>query len=109
MYMPELPEWFSFTSARNSQFSHSRAIQNKWLAGPSPVIAPPTTFQLSGLPLAFHPFSVLPSNMEIQPSLAAAPALDAAPAPEGTAGTLWALAIHQAAGSTANASIARDF
>src|SRR4051812_375712 len=67
--MPELPLWLSFTSARNSQFSHSRSIQKRWLAGPSPVRTPFTTFQLSGCSLAFQPFSVLPSNMLIQPSL----------------------------------------
>src|SRR6478672_169065 len=67
--MPELPLWLSLTSARNSQSSHSRPIQKRWLTGPSPTIAPSTTFQLSGRSLAFQPSRVLPSNMLIQPSL----------------------------------------
>src|ERR1035441_7102473 len=81
----ELPEWFSFTSARNSQFSHSRVIQKRWLAGPSPVMAPSTTFQLPGFSLACQPSRVFPSNMLIQPSLPACGAFWGAPAQSNAA------------------------
>src|SRR6266496_5041783 len=54
-YIPELPPSLIFTSALNSQFSHSRTIQNRWLASPSPVMHPSRTVQLSGRSLAFQP------------------------------------------------------
>src|SRR5271166_3257678 len=62
-YMPELPPWLIFTSALNSQFTHFSFIQNRWLAGPSPVMAPFFTVQDSGRSFAFQPSRVEPSNI----------------------------------------------
>src|SRR5271154_3004098 len=61
--MPELPPWLIFTSALNSQLTHFSFIQNKWLAAPSPGMAPFLTVHDSGRSLAFQPSSVEPSNM----------------------------------------------
>src|SRR5205807_1817794 len=55
-----------------SQSAHSWTIQKRWLASPSPVMAPSRTVHDSGFWLAFQPLRVLPSNMLIQPSLPAA-------------------------------------
>src|ERR1700722_8516996 len=66
--MPEFPPWLILTSALNSQLTHFSFIQNKWLAGPSPVMAPFLTVQDSGCSFAFQPSRVEPSNIGIQSS-----------------------------------------
>src|SRR4051812_42994537 len=65
--MPEFPPSLIFASALNSQFPHSRTIQNKWLASPSPTMAPSFTLHDSGWAFAFQPSRVLPSNILTHP------------------------------------------
>src|ERR1700691_1628645 len=67
-YIPEFPMCPIFTSALNSQFTHFSVIQNRWLSGPSPVMAPSFTVHDSGCSLAFQPLSVEPSNIGFQSS-----------------------------------------
>src|SRR4051794_28683508 len=65
--MPEFPPSLIFTSALNSQFLHSRSVQNRWLLSPSPTIVPSLALQDSGFSFAFQPISVFPSNILIHP------------------------------------------
>src|SRR5262245_5206095 len=76
--MPEFPPFEIFTSALTSRFSHSRCFQNGYFPSPPRLMHPSFTVQASGFSLAFQPSRVLPSNMEIHPSLSAAQSAAAA-------------------------------